>query len=267
MKERVTALQNQLKGVNWRSLLAGLRARVARTPELLRALKPRAVAFFQSIPARVRAFPGQLRDLVARFQDPENGEFRRMSILKAIAFLFLAVCILGAQNPFGMLVPIFGIDMPVRDSRVTVKVSAYSSQAKGLVTFERRVAFAPTTEESVEQVAHLLVDTSAIQERAAQIDNLPDYGFAIRKVWVWQNSCWIDLRSETLLEETEAFTRNRNKDDLKPVAAYYDAYFSGLTTSVLYTVPACQSIQYLVDGRRPSIKDMKFDLAQVHRRQ
>jgi len=256
-----------IRAINWKTLPADLKGALGRARVMLVSAWPDIRDAARRTPAYLRLIPGRIQSFILSLGLPENGSLRRMTLLRGGAIAFAVVCILGAQNPFGMLVPVIGVDMPVRDSRQTVKVSAYSSQAAGLVTFERRVQWTATTEENVERIAHLLADTSAIREQTAEVDNLPDYGFAIRKVWLWQSDvCIVDLRSSTLADETEAFLRNRNKDELKPRSTYLDAYFQGLTQSILSAVPACKSIQYLLDGKRESIKDMKFDLAQVRAR-
>lgn len=264
IREKLANLQSRARSFDWKSVPGILKTQAMRLRDLWPSIWS---ALRYSAPAYVRKLPGRIQDFILSLGRTENGALRRMTLLRGVALAFAAVCILGAQNPFGMLIPVIGIDMPVRDARQTIQVTGYSSQTNGLVSFERRIQWSSTPEENVERVAHLLVDTSAIRERAAQIDNLPDYGYAIRKVWRWQNDvCIIDLRSQSLTEEADTFLRNRNKDEIKPRAAYLDAYFSGFTESVLNAVPECKSVQYLIDGKRENIKDMKFDLSQIRSR-
>lgn len=257
----------QLRSFDWKTLPAVLANLVRDTRKTVVSKWPAFVESVKRLPSVLRPLPGRIQSFFFSLGLPENGALRRMTLLRGLAIAFAGVCILGSQNPFGMLVPVLGVDMPVRDSRQTVTVTGYSSLTNGLVTFERRIQWSATPEENVERIAHLLVDTSAIREKAAQIDNLPNYGYAIRKVWRWQNdTCYVDLRSETLTEEADIFLRNRNKEEIKPRPAYLDAFFQGLTQSVLVSLPACKSVQYLIDGKRESIKEMKFDLSQSHAR-
>lgn len=267
IRQKVAELFARLRQFDWKTLpaLLGNAFRDARASIVSRW--PAILAAIKNLPSTLRPLPGRFQSFILSLGQPENGALRRMTLLRGLAIAFAGVCILGAQNPFGMLIPVLGVDMPVRDSRQTVTVMGYSSVTNGLVSFERRIQWSATPEENVERIAHLLVDTSAIREKAAQIDNLPNYGYAIRKVWRWQNdTCFIDLRSETLTEEADIFLRNRNKDEIKPRPAYLDAFFQGLTQSVLVSLPACKSVQYLIDGRREAVKDMKFDLSRTHTR-
>lgn len=267
IREKLASLAAQIRAFDWKNLPAASRELLMRARTSAVAAWPAVRDAARKAPAAARRVPGRIQSFILSLGQPENGALRRMTLLRGLAIAFAAVCILGAQNPFGMLVPLLGVDMPVRDSRQTVKVSAYSSQSNGLVTFERRVQWSATTEENVERIAHLLADTSAIREQTAEVDNLPDYGYAIRKVWLWQNdACIVDLRAKTLADETDSFLRNRNKDEIKPRATYMDAYFQGLTQSILSAVPACKSVQYLLDGKRESVKEMKFDLSQPRTR-
>jgi hypothetical protein len=268
IRRKLDHLRAQVRTFDWKGLPARFKAQALQMKAGVPALWSRLLGQAKQILPFLRQLPARIQIFILSLGKTENGALRRMTLLRGAAIAFAAVCILGGQNPFGMLVPVLGVDMPVRDSRETIKVMGYSSQANGLVTFERRIQWSATPEENVERIAHLLVDTSAIRERAAQIDTLPDYGYAIRKVWRWQNdTCIVDLRSQTLTEEADTFLRNRNKDEVKPRASYLDAYFMGLTQSVLAALPACKSVQYLLDGKREGIKDMKFDLTQTHSRQ
>ena len=87
---------------------------------------PAFVESVKRLPSVLRPLPGRIQSFFFSLGLPENGALRRMTLLRGLAIAFAGVCILGSQNPFGMLVPVLGVDMPVRDSRQTVTVTGYS---------------------------------------------------------------------------------------------------------------------------------------------
>ncbi|MCE9596483.1 MAG: hypothetical protein K8S54_00815 [Spirochaetia bacterium] len=226
-----------------------------------REILPRLIAFLRRIPAMLRAVPGQIGSFFSALAAPENGRMRMMTVLWSIVICFVSVCILGKVNPFQSIIPVLGIHLPVRDSRIPVELKAYSFESKTLQSVMRRLPTDGMPDRNVMRIALALSETAGIQETSAVVENMPDYGFSLKRVWVLkEGGCLIDLRSSTLLAETEIFLKNRDQKDRKPQAYYMDAYFQSLTASIFSAKTGCKNVSYLVDGSSGKIKDMTFDL-------
>ncbi|MBL8019943.1 MAG: hypothetical protein JNM27_09775 [Leptospirales bacterium] len=246
-------------------LLNALRNSPASITAFAKSTGPRLKDLLKRLPDFLRSIPATIRSFFDALAQPENGKMRMMTVLWSIVLVFVSVCVLGKVNPFQSIIPILGIHLPVRDSRLPVQLKAYSFESKTLQTVNRRLPTDGTPDRNVMRIAIALSETAGIQETSAAVENMPDYGFSLKRVWVLkEGGCIIDLRSSTLQSETEAFLKNRDVKDRKPQAFYMDAYFQSLTASIFSAKTGCTSVQYLVDGKPSSIKDMTFDLSKSY---
>lgn len=226
---------------------------------------PRLREFARRLPDLLRSIPAAIRSFFDALALPENGRMRMMTVLWSIVICFVSVCILGKINPFQTLIPVLGIHFPVRDARVPVQLKAYSFESRTLQDVNRRLPTDGGPDRNVMRIAIALSETAGIQETAATVENMPDYGFSVKRVWVLkEGGCLIDLRSATLRSETEAFLKNRDLKDRKSQAYYMDAYFQSLTASIFTAKTGCTNVRYLIDGTSAAVKDMTYDLQKTY---
>ncbi|HMU82079.1 MAG TPA: hypothetical protein PKE49_15135 [Leptospiraceae bacterium] len=213
----------------------------------------------RALPARLKAVPGHVVGFFAKLASVDGGPLRKLTFLWCFALGFSAVCILGRTNPFALLIPVWGVTRPASDSRSAVSLRMFPAEGDAIISVTRKLRLNDSLEHNLEALARTVSETAGIHDTSAPVANLPDYAFAIRKVWVTkEKSCILDFRSETLRVETEQYTRNRTKIGEK--AVLLDRYFQSLTESIFASAIGCKSVRYLLDGKVDQVKEMKFDL-------
>lgn len=239
----------------------------AELPDRLRAVRNWFVTLYLSLPARFQrartAFVGYLRDLA------EKPDTRYRTVLGALGIVFVALFSLASINPFTLLVPglYYYPPMPAGTNQITLH--GISQRTGEIIRVKRLVDLDEDRplEERALQIAHAVSRPLELSEnRAAKryedLEPLPPLALSVRKIWYLseKKQLILDLRRETLLEETRLFLQERGNDSVR---RYYllDGYFGALTPSLFAALPEVKSVQYLLDGRTESLEGMRYDLA------
>ncbi len=222
--------------------------------------RPLIIQQARALPDRIRRVPGHIRRFSAALASREGGQLRRLTLLWSGALTFTAVCILGKTNPFSMLVPLWGIHLPPADPRAVIDLKMFPPEGGTIMNVKRKIALSKSVENNVGSIARTVSESAGIQEATIPVANLPDYAFAIRKVWVKDGACILDLRPDTISVETAAFMKNRTNERAIPRPLLLDMYFQSLTESLFSSKVGCASVRYLINGSVDQIPEMKYDL-------
>jgi len=255
----------------------------ARAPQALlewgRALPHRAPGALRGIPAGLRAvgrglrqLPGALFEFALRLNAEPGLRFRTAAW--SFGVIFAGLFVLTGLNPFALLAPFLGYEPPRQDNRRLVRLYGAEAGAGQATPAPRLLYLGGDLEKDIRRLAAATGRPLEITQKSGadyqELESLPEFHQAIRKIWFLDESnqgrLLIDLRGATLDRELERFLEGRSDANEDSERFYQDAYFSALTASIFRLSPDVASVEYLIDGRRRSRTDMRFDLSKRYLR-
>lgn len=260
-----------LRAYPWRELPR--RARLAMPAVWQRARNSPQAIWRQILllPQRFRSARSALLEFHARLQN--DGQLRFRSILWSVAVVFLAGVVLVGQNPWGLTIPLLGFSPPRAELRREFVVFAASRNSGKPAETSRLFLPSGDLELDLRRAASLICHPGELSADAsgaiADVEPLPDLGIAIRKIWLRESGgkrrLIIDMREETLETEVRGFLSSR-RDEQRTRQYFLDAFFAAYTATIFRLQNQADSVEYLIEGRRRTLSDMKFDLSKRYLR-
>lgn len=239
---------------NWRNV-------IHNAPDLLTSV-------LQNFPEKVKKSPATIkRSFQTYFESLQNNASSRFkSIALCIAFLFFAISILAASNPFKLLVPGKAFVFPYSNTRQLVTQYGVSKKDKKIVEFERYFLPTGSIEQQIRRIAGDIQTPVHFKDKASgrkiiEVAPLPALTNAIIKIWFLKENglVIIDLRSNSIERELNLFLANAPDSRLKK-SSYLDSWFIALTSSILKMHQEVKAIEYRLDGQKRNFPEMTFNL-------
>jgi hypothetical protein len=204
-----------------------------------------------------------------------SAKIRFLTFSWSVVIIFVGIDLLASINPLSMLIPGMMLPYPVRDQRSSVRMLVISRLGGGATWIQAKILTEETDEETLTRrimfalsKPDLYLDmASLIQGEYRDLQRLPEFGYAVKKIWFKNDKgdgvLIIDLSETGLRDIARSFIARSGAPESSDVS-YFDAYFKGLTETILDIKGPIKKILYLTDGESRSLEGMKFDFGNIH---